>query len=395
METGKVVFAEDLDDRHDVRYDGIAPHGHYCVPLTANGKVVGVLTTYLGAGHVRSEGEERFLLAAADVIAGIIARERSEKRFQAVFDGSNDAVMLLTADGFFDCNPCTLQMFGYTHREEFLRVHPADISPPNQPDGRASYAASMECIRTAFEKGSHDFEWMHHRRGGEDFWAEVMLSAFDLGGRRVLQATVRDITERKRADELRKLTLDGMIQAIALTVELRDPYTAGHQRRVSAIAMAIATGMGLSPDIIEGIGTAGLVHDLGKIAVPVELLAKPSRLSAAEMDIVKAHVTMSFQILKGIRFPWPIAEMAHQHHERIDGSGYPLGLKGDQILLGARVLCVADVVEAMSSDRPYRPALGIEKALEEIGAHRGSFYDVDVADACLRLFKVDGFQIPA
>jgi putative two-component system response regulator len=176
---------------------------------------------------------------------------------------------------------------------------------------------------------------------------------------------------------------------------MRDPYTAGHERRVAELAAAVATEMDLPAFTVEGIHFGALIHDLGKIQVPAEILSKPTRISPVEFELIKGHAQAGYEILKGIEYPWPVAEMARQHHERLDGSGYPRGLKGDDILLEARVLAVADTVEAMASHRPYRPGLGIDKALAEIKRGRGSIYDPLVADACLRLFRDKGYQLPA
>jgi len=190
---------------------------------------------------------------------------------------------------------------------------------------------------------------------------------------------------------LRK-TVEGTIHAIAATVEARDPYTAGHQGRVADLTVAISKEMGLSKDQIESIRMAGLIHDLGKINVPAEILSKPGELSELEYKIIQTHPQVGYDLLKEIEFPWPIAEMVHQHHEKMDGSGYPQGLKGDDILLEARILAVADIVEAMSSHRPYRPALGIEEALAQIKQDKGKLLDPNVVDACLKLFK-EGYQL--
>ena len=179
---------------------------------------------------------------------------------------------------------------------------------------------------------------------------------------------------------------------MALTVETRDPYTAGHQRRATNLARAIATEIGLSEAQVDGIRMAGVVHDLGKISVPTEVLTKPGRLTKIEFNLVKAHPQVGYDILNRIGFPRPLTQIVLQHHERMDGSGYPSGLSGEEILLEARILAVADVVEAMSSHRPYRQALGIDKALEEISRNRGVLYDPEVVDACLKVFIEKGFK---
>lgn len=192
-------------------------------------------------------------------------------------------------------------------------------------------------------------------------------------------------------DKLRKAMM-GIIQGMTLTVEVRDPYTAGHQRRVANLARYIAKDMNLSEDQIDGIRTAGVLHDLGKVSVPVELLTKPSRLTEIEFSMIQTHPQVAFDILKEIEFPWPIAQIVYQHHERMDGSGYPLGTSGGDILFEARIIAVADIVEAMVSHRPYRPALGIEEATKEISRKRGTVYDASVVDACMRLLRDKDFE---
>ena len=196
-----------------------------------------------------------------------------------------------------------------------------------------------------------------------------------------------DVTERKLADQALHELTSAAVAAIAAAAEARDPYTAGHQRRVAAISAAIARELGTDPDDIEGIELAANIHDIGKLGIPSEILATPRRLLPVEFELVKAHAEIGADIIAGIRFRWPIAEMILQHHERMDGSGYPNQLRGGQILIGARIIAVADTVEAMASHRPYRPALGIEVALSEISSGRGTRHDPSVVDACLRLFE--------
>jgi HD-GYP domain-containing protein (c-di-GMP phosphodiesterase class II) len=203
----------------------------------------------------------------------------------------------------------------------------------------------------------------------------------------------RAVEEHQRSLEQLRESLEATVAAIAATVEMRDPYTAGHERRVADIATAIAREMQLPSERIEGIHFGALIHDLGKIKVPAELLSKPTRLTKAEFELVKEHALAGYDILKGIRFPWPVAELALQHHERMDGTGYPNGLRGDEMLVESKILAVADVVEAMASHRPYRPALGIEAALAEISAHRGTWYDSEAVDACVRLIKEERFTL--
>ena len=192
--------------------------------------------------------------------------------------------------------------------------------------------------------------------------------------------------------KLKKNLLDS-VAVLAAIVEMRDPYTAGHQRRVAEVAVAIANIMQLTQMQIEGIHLAGVVHDVGKIQVPAEILVKPGSLSNLEYMLIKAHSQNGYDLLKTVDFPWPIAQIVLQHHERLDGSGYPQGLKGDQILLEARIISVADVVESMTSHRPYRPSLGIDAALEEIERNRDKLYDPMVVDACIKLFREQGYML--
>ncbi len=215
-------------------------------------------------------------------------------------------------------------------------------------------AYGIENLRTRAERDQIAFAHQHH--------AEILLKA-----------------------------MEDSVQAIAATVEMRDPYTAGHQNRVAALAVAIAKELALSEDTIRGLHLAAVVHDLGKVQVPAELLSKPGKLSKIEFELIKCHAQVGYEILKGIDFPWPIATIVQQHHERQDGSGYPQGLKGEQILLESRILVVADVVEAMASHRPYRASMGIDAALKEIEGGRGTLYDIRVVDACLKLFRDQQF----
>jgi HD-GYP domain-containing protein (c-di-GMP phosphodiesterase class II) len=204
---------------------------------------------------------------------------------------------------------------------------------------------------------------------------------------------IEEITNRKQTVERIRKALGATVRAIAVTVETRDPYTAGHQRRVADLARAIATEMNLSVDQIDGIRMAATIHDLGKISVPAEILSTPKKLTNIEFSLIKTHSQSGYDILKDIDFPWPVARTVLEHHERMNGSGYPNALTGDNILLESRILAVADVVESMASHRPYRPSLGIKAALEEIEKNRGTLYDTGAVDACLRVFREKGYQL--
>lgn len=216
-----------------------------------------------------------------------------------------------------------------------------------------------------------------------------------------VQGRISDITERKQAEEILRQNyetlhkaFEGVIKVLAKVVEMKDPYTAGHQYNVAELAKAIAIEMGLSKEQVESLTLAAIIHDLGKISVSSELLCKPGKITDTEFNIIKIHPQTGYEILKTVELPWQIAEIVLQHHERINGSGYPFGLTGDKIMLEAKILAVADVVEAMASYRPYRSELGIDKALEEISKYKGTLFDKKVVDVCVRLFKEKGFILP-
>lgn len=196
----------------------------------------------------------------------------------------------------------------------------------------------------------------------------------------------------KKSSERLKKVMEGTIHAIGLMCEIRDPYTAGHSRRVALLSCAIAKEMGLSEDMIEEIDVIGHLHDIGKLVVPAEILSKPGKINEHEFSIIKDHPTIGYEILSNIDFPWPVAKAVLQHHEKLNRSGYPAGLFKDEILLEAKILTVADVVESILSHRPYRAALGVDRALEEISLNKGKFYDPDAVDACIKLFKEKDFR---
>ena len=202
------------------------------------------------------------------------------------------------------------------------------------------------------------------------------------------------ILTKAQYQESLRASLEQTIEVIAETVDQRDPYTAGHQRRVADLCVAIARKLGLSSERTQGLRLAASIHDLGKIGIPAEILVKPSRLTEIQYSLVKEHAQLGYEIVKNVQFPWPIAQMILQHHERLDGSGYPHGLKADEIFLESRILAVADVVEAMSSHRPYRPTRGIDAALDEVLSSSGTLYDPEAVQACVNLFRHEGYQLP-
>ncbi len=251
------------------------------------------------------------------------------------------------------------------------------------------------------ERRNFQIEYRIVDREGHERWVwEQGAGVFGEGDElAAIEGFITDITDRTRAEREREQTnvrlqqtLVDTIAAVGLAMEKRDPYTAGHQKRVAHLAVAIAGDLGLGEERIEGIRLGSMIHDIGKIYVPSEILSRPGRLSPAEFEIIKSHSQVGYDIVKGVDFPWPVADMILQHHERLDGSGYPRGLRDDAIILEARILAVADVVEAMASHRPYRPGLGVEAALEEVEKGAGVRYDPAVVSACLRAFREGGFD---
>ncbi|MCK4599865.1 PAS domain S-box protein [Candidatus Bipolaricaulota bacterium] len=323
------------------------------------------------------------------------ALKDSEERYRGLFENSSEFLFTLDLRGnFTNVNKAAVELTGHT-KAALLKMNFKDYTPRN--NHRNLFRAFYNVFKTG--KSLKDFSVKAIIEDKTVKYFEISVSPLKKGDEIIgFQGTSKDITERKRAEEelrqsLERLqkTLEGTVHALASAVEMRDPYTAGHQRRVTELACAVAEEMGLSEEQIEGLRMATLIHDIGKINVPAEILSKPTHLTDIEFDLVKIHPQTGYDILKGIEFPWSVAQIVLQHHERLDGSGYPTGLKGDEILLESRILGVADVVEAMSCHRPYRPARGLEKALEEIAQNKGKLYDSKVVDACLRLFAEGRF----
>ncbi|MDI6749601.1 MAG: HD domain-containing phosphohydrolase [Rhodocyclaceae bacterium] len=265
----------------------------------------------------------------------------------------------------------------------------------------AADRAALEAALAGWQAGAHlrlTMRWNAPDGGTRHLLANAMATTGE-AGERVWDGAIQDISEQVRLQEesrhnLERLnkSMEDAIQAVAATIEQRDPYTAGHQRRVAELAERLAIRLGLPEDTVHGIRLTASIHDIGKIHVPAELLSYPGKLPEVEFALIRQHPRVGYEILKNVDFPWPVAEMVYQHHEHLDGSGYPRGLSGDAILPGARIITVADVVEAIALYRPYRPALGVETALDEIAQHRGTRYDPAVVDACLALFREEGFS---
>ncbi|TFG90971.1 MAG: PAS domain S-box protein [Candidatus Atribacteria bacterium] len=322
----------------------------------------------------------------------------SEKKYRYILENIEDGYYEVdTAGNFTFFNNSTCRMLGYSADELMDKNNREYVDDEN---AKKIFKVYNEVYRTGIPIKA--FDWELIRKGGSKCFVETGVSLImDSNNVKTgFSGIARDVTERKRAEEelensfkRLRVALGGTIQALAVAVETRDPYTAGHQKRVADLSRAIAAEMCLDNNRIDGIRMAGVVHDLGKMSIPAEILSKPSKLSEIEYSLIKTHPKAGYDILKDVEFPWPIAQIVLQHHERIDGSGYPAGLKGEEILLEARIIGVADVVEAIASYRPYRQGLGIEKALGEITKNKGILYDKAVVDACLRLFSEKGYKL--
>jgi PAS domain S-box-containing protein/putative nucleotidyltransferase with HDIG domain len=304
-----------------------------------------------------------------------------------------------TTEGrFIAANAALARMAGYDSPEELIEsIKDIGTQLYIRPEDRKRLMEIREA--KGFVNG---FEVEFYKKDGSKFWVVINARTVndEQGEILYIEGLIEDITIRKHAEEQLHQTLGKLKKAVGTTIqvlgtasEVRDPYTAGHQKRVANLASAIATEMGLPNDKIEGLWMAGSIHDIGKISIPAEILSKPTKLTNTEFSIIKEHSQVGYDMLKDVESPWPLAQIAYQHHERMNGSGYPRNLKGDEILLKARILAVADVVEAMGSHRPYRPTLGTEAALEEITKNKGILYDNAVADACLKLFREKGYQL--
>jgi PAS domain S-box-containing protein/putative nucleotidyltransferase with HDIG domain len=325
------------------------------------------------------------------------ALRHSEEMYRTVTEASPSGVTVTDLGAKITyASPRTLELHGFDHLRELVGRSALDLIHPEERE-----RAKLNLQKTLEEGIVRNVEYILLRRDGSCFTGELSATLIrDASGKpQGYVAITRDITERKQAQSelersVRKLqkTMVDVIYTMATVVEVRDPYTAGHQRKVAALARAIAEELSLPGSQTEGLRMAALIHDIGKIYVPAEILTKPGRLTGPEFALIRAHPKFGHEVLKTVEFPWPVADIVLQHHERMDGSGYPQGLSEKSILREARILAVADVVEAMSSYRPYRPALGIEQAIEEITAHKGTLYDAEVVEACVRLFLYRGFR---
>ena len=325
--------------------------------------------------------------------------KESEEKYRSILENIQDGYFEVDLTGkftFFNDSLCRIT--GYS-KEEISGANYKQFS-----DEITSSNVFLE-FNKIYKTGvpNEGFDWLIIRKDGMERYIEASASLRKDSSDKLIgfRGIFRDSTERKRAEVKLQQTLESLKNAVGTTIqvlvaalETRDPYTAGHQFRAAHLAGAIAIEIGLPEDKIEGIRMAGRIHDIGKISIPAEILGKSAKLTDIEYSLIKQHPHSGYEMMKDVESPWPLAEIVYQHHERIDGSGYPRSLKGDEILLESRILAVADVVEAMASHRPYRPALGIEMALKEVENNKKILYDEFVANACLKLFREKNYQLP-
>ena len=319
--------------------------------------------------------------------------QESEERYRIVVENAHEAIIITQDMKMVFVNSAAAEQIGYSIETLTSGVFTSFIHPDDR-----RMVADYSIKRLNGENIPSVYSFRILSQDGKVKWVELNATVIEWNKKPATLNFLNEMTERKLLEEERiesynrtKKTLQAAVRSIALLVETKDPYTTGHQERVSQLAQAIAKEMGLTEDRQDFVSTASIIHDLGKVSVPSELLSKPTKLSELEFNLIKVHSQAGYNILKDIEFPWPVADVVLQHHERMNGSGYPQHLRGGAILLEARILAVADVVEAISSHRPYRPALGISSALDEISKNKGILYDANVVDACLKLYKKKNF----
>ncbi len=387
-----ISAVKDNETKHQEGYD-VPPLE--CVLISKTGKKINIL---LYTSLINFEGKRAVLATVVDITERKKTEElilNAAEEWRTTFDSITDLVSIHDEDGkIIRANKAFAKALNMELKDILGKkccqlVHGLDKPPSNCPRLK-----TLKTKQPTMEEICEPRLGMHL----QILTSPITKSIETNSGVSVVHVA-RDISERKHAEEQRREgieklldTLEATIEAIATTAEIRDPYTAGHQRRVSQLAYAIAKDLGLPENQTQGIRLTGLVHDIGKIYIPAEILTKPGDLIDIERDMIKMHPKIGYDILKRVEFPWPIAETVLQHHERIDGSGYPDGISGEDILLEAKIMAVADVVEAMSSHRPYRPSLSLEKALQEISNNSGICYDQKIVESCVNLFTGDLFK---
>lgn len=354
----------------------------------------------LAVSRITIAGRCEFSAFIRDITERKLAQQNlaeSEQRFRGLVEQPIAGIYIIQDARLAYVNPRFAEILGYDSADELIGIDPLSIVAQSDRDAVAKAINIKEG-----DPPNVSYGFTARRKDGAMIYVGTHGVLAAHRGRTAIMGLMQDITDKKIAEEQAQRYVNQVKGAFMRTVgvattmsEMRDPYTVGHERRVAHLAVAIGSELGLDEQRLEGLRVAGYLHDIGKIMIPSEILSKPGRLSRSELTLVREHVQASYDILQGVDFPWPTADVVLQHHERMDGSGYPNGLKGDKIELEARILSVADVVEAISSHRPYRPGLGIEKGLMEIKHGRGAIYDPCVVDACLRQFHDKGYKLPA
>ena len=388
------------------------------LPLFRKGEAIGAFTLYSDKTNTFDASVQKLLTEMAMDISfalnnftyeaerklAVAQLQKSEERYKRITEGLTDYQYTVRIENGHAVD--TLQSQGCVtvtgYKPEDFSADPYLWIMIVAPEDRDRVREHVEQILAGKEIPPVEYRLI--RKDGAVRWVSDTTILFKdaTGNLLSYDGVIKDITEQKIAGQKIQQYLTQLQSSLMSTVEvatvlceMRDPYTAGHERRVAEIAAAIGFELGLGEMQIKGLRVAGQLHDIGKIHIPAEILSKPGKISGAEYLLIKEHAKAGYDVLKAVEFPWPVAEVAWQHHERMDGSGYPRGLKGDEILLEARIMSVADVVEAMASHRPYRPGHGIDKALAEIERGSGTVYDSAVAEACLRLFREQCFVLPA
>jgi len=316
------------------------------------------------------------------------ALEESERKFRLIAEKASDLIYrieLYPEQKFSYVSPSSTKLTGYTPEDHYAN--------PNlgfelvHPDDREKLRDLLEHV----DRSPVVLRWI--KKNGEVVWAEQLnVPIYDIDGRLIaIEGIARDVTERQKANEALKRAFNSVVSVLSDMLNLKDPYTQFHEKNVAKLALEIAERMSLDEFTIESIRVAAMVHDIGKINIPTEILSKPGKLSDIEFEMIKKHPETAYEILRKVDLPWPVADIVYQHHERLDGSGYPRHLKSDEILLEAKIIIVADVVEAMSSHRPYRAALGFEAAIEEIKKNAGVLYDAKIVQICTSILE-EGFR---
>jgi PAS domain S-box-containing protein len=396
------LIVNDFQASHPLKKGYPEGHAHLerylTIPVFSGNHIVAVAGV-ANKDEAYDESDVRQLTLLMDAVWRILETQRTtealiqtEGRYRSIFDNAQEGIFQTDrGNRYLAVNKAMAAMLGYESSESLLSsivdiAHQVFVDP----EDRARLRREIE--ENNFVKG---FVCRFYRKDKSVIWVSTDEHAVRDSAGTILtyEGFCQDITEQRSSTERLRRALGATIYAISAAVEARDPYTAGHQSRVADLALAIGSGIGLPDDQLEGLRLAASIHDLGKLSVPAEILTKPKKLLPIEFELIKMHSQAGYEILKDIEFPWPIARIVLEHHERVDGSGYPNGLKGDQILLESRILAVADVVESMASYRPYRPALGIDAALQEIETRKGILYDTAVVESCLRLFRERGFVL--